>query len=78
MDEHDSVACMEMDINALRLLHRVVSDAYEQWPGGLQEEQQCLRIVTKNARYGKGHPSKVAVGVSHENCGREPVVVEQA
>ena len=45
MDGHDSVASMEMDINALRLLHRVVSDAYEQWPGGLQEEQQCLRMM---------------------------------
>ena len=45
MDGHDSVASMDMDINALRLLHRVVSDAYEQWPGGLQEEQQCLRMM---------------------------------
>ena len=33
---------MEMDINALRLLHRVVSDAYLNWSGGLPEEQVCL------------------------------------
>ena len=36
---------MEMDINALRLLHRVVSDAHARWPGGLQEEQEALRMM---------------------------------
>ena len=42
VSNHQSAACMEMDINALRLLHRVVSDAYLNWSGGLPEEQVCL------------------------------------
>ena len=33
---------MEMDINALRLLHRVISEAHDGWPGGPAEEQDCL------------------------------------
>ena len=45
VSDHQSAACMEMDINALRLLHRVVSDAYLNWSGGLPEEQLCLSMM---------------------------------
>ena len=42
MSDSGSIACMEMDINALRLLHRVISEAHDGWPGGPAEEQDCL------------------------------------
>ena len=40
--EDGPTACMEMDLHALRLLYRVVSEAHEKWPGGCPEEQICL------------------------------------
>ena len=43
--EHGPVACMEMDLHALRLLYRVVSEAHAKWPGGCPEEQVCLSTM---------------------------------
>ena len=45
MSQDDAIATMAMDVHALRLLHRVVSDAYSKWPGGPQEEQVCLHAM---------------------------------
>ena len=42
MPEHDIAAHMEMDLNALRVLHRVVVDAHDRWSGGDPEEQNLL------------------------------------
>ena len=36
---------MEMDLHALRLLHRVVSDSHANLPGGCPEEQQSLQTM---------------------------------
>ena len=36
---------MQMDLHALRLLHRIVSEAHANWPGGCPEEQQCLQTM---------------------------------
>ncbi|RCL51281.1 MAG: hypothetical protein DBW85_09925 [Synechococcus sp. MED-G71] len=38
----DPILSFHLDLNALRLLHRVVSDAYTNWPGGPPEEQVSL------------------------------------
>ena len=43
--EHGPTACMEMDLHALRLLYRVVSEAHAKWPGGCPEEQVCLSTM---------------------------------
>ena len=36
---------MEMDLNALRVLHRVVVDAHDRWSGGDPEEQNLLAAM---------------------------------
>ena len=36
------VTTISVEIEALRLLHRVVSEAYTNWPGGDSNEQSCL------------------------------------
>lgn len=36
---------MEIDLHALRLLYRVVSEAHAKWPGGCPEEQICLSTM---------------------------------
>ena len=36
------VTTITMEIDALRLLHRSVSEAYANWPGGDPNEQACL------------------------------------
>ena len=45
MSNEQDGALMEMDLHALRLLHRVVSDAHANWPGGCPEEQQSLQTM---------------------------------
>lgn len=45
MEPYEPSTTMEMDLNALRLLHRVVSDAHERWSGGPAEEQLCLHAM---------------------------------
>jgi len=42
MPEQNIAAQMEMDLNALRVLHRVVVDAHDRWSGGDPEEQNLL------------------------------------
>ena len=39
-----------MEADALRLLQRVVADAYDNWPGGDANEQACL-LLMKNQLY---------------------------
>ena len=36
------VTTITMEIDALRLLHRSVAEAYANWPGGDPNEQTCL------------------------------------
>ncbi|RNC93005.1 MAG: hypothetical protein ED554_04190 [Synechococcus sp. YX04-3] len=45
MSNEQGGACMHMDLHALRLLHRIVSEAHANWPGGCPEEQQCLQTM---------------------------------
>lgn len=41
-EEGDYITHFHLNLDALRLLHCVVSDAYERWPGGVVEEQELL------------------------------------
>ena len=36
------VTTISVEMEALRLLHRAVSEAYTNWPGGDANEQACL------------------------------------
>ena len=36
------VATISVEIDALHILHRAVSEAYTNWPGGDANEQACL------------------------------------
>ncbi|MAV11247.1 MAG: hypothetical protein CMN96_07360 [Synechococcus sp. MED850] len=45
MSEPQIAAQMEMDLNALRILHRVVVDAHTNWSGGDPEEQNLLAAM---------------------------------
>jgi len=36
------IATISVDAEALRVLHRVVAQAYDNWPGGDANEQACL------------------------------------
>jgi hypothetical protein len=42
-----------------------------------EEEYQSLAEVTHDADHGKDHSSKIAVRVSHEDLGGEPVMLEE-
>ena len=42
MQPPEIAAQMELDINALRVLHRVVNDAHQNWQGGDPGEQNLL------------------------------------
>ena len=42
MEDNPLVTTISVEIEALRLLHRVVSEAYTNWPGGDSNEQSCL------------------------------------
>ena len=50
MNNHEMVTTLAMEADALRLLHRVVADAYNNWPGGDADEQACL-LLMKNHLY---------------------------
>lgn len=45
MDEKSYVTSMQMNIMALRLLYRTVSEGLDRWPGGPPEEQECLSTM---------------------------------
>ena len=36
------ITTISVEMDALRLLHRAVSEAYANWPGGDANEQACL------------------------------------
>ena len=36
------IATISVEAEALRVLHRVVAQAYDNWPGGDANEQACL------------------------------------
>ena len=42
MEDNQMITTISVEIDALRLLHRAVSDAYTNWPGGDAKEQACL------------------------------------
>ena len=44
------ITTLSVEIEALRVLHRAVSDAYANWPGGDANEQACL-LNMKNQLY---------------------------
>jgi len=43
VDEQEPLTAMHMNINAVRLLYRIISEAHDKWSGGPAEEQECLR-----------------------------------
>jgi len=42
MEDNQIITTISMETDALRVLHRVVSEAYINWPGGDANEQACL------------------------------------
>ena len=50
MNNDHPVTTLAMETDALRLLQRVVADAYDSWPGGDAEEQATL-LLMKNQLY---------------------------
>ena len=50
MEQEQSVVSVELGLDALRLMHKVISQAYETWPGGCAEEQECL-FTLRNQLY---------------------------
>jgi len=50
MQNSHMVATISMEADALRVLHRVVAEAYDTWPGGDANEQACL-LQMKNQLY---------------------------
>ena len=42
MHNSSMVATISVEADALRLLHRVVAEAHDTWPGGDANEQACL------------------------------------
>ena len=50
MEQDQTVVSIELSLDALRLMHRAVHQAYESWPGGCAEEQECL-FVMRNQLY---------------------------
>ena len=50
MNNDHPVTTLAMETDALRLLQRVVTDAYDSWPGGDAEEQATL-LLMKNQLY---------------------------
>jgi len=50
MNNDHQVTTLAMETDALRLLQRVVADAYYSWPGGDAEEQATL-LLMKNQLY---------------------------
>ena len=49
-DNGDIPVFIQCNLSALRLLHKVVNDAYKNWPGGDPDEQVELEIV-RNGLY---------------------------
>ena len=50
MHNSSMVATISVEADALRLLHRVVAEAHDTWPGGDANEQACL-LQMKNQLY---------------------------
>ena len=50
MEDNQMITTLSVEINALRVLHRAVSDAHANWPGGDANEQACL-LNMKNQLY---------------------------
>jgi len=42
LNTNQMVTTITMEIDALRLLHTAVAEAYAKWPGGDPNEQACL------------------------------------
>ena len=42
MEDNQMITTISVEMDALRLLHRAVSDAYANWPGGDANDQACL------------------------------------
>ena len=42
MEDNQIITTISMETDALRVLHRVVAEAYNSWPGGDASEQACL------------------------------------
>ena len=50
MEQDQTVVSIELGLDALRLMHRAINQAYESWPGGHAEEQECL-FTMRNQLY---------------------------
>ena len=47
---HQMITTITLERDVLRLLHRVVAEAHDNWPGGDANEQACL-LNMKNQLY---------------------------
>ena len=50
MKQDQTVVSIELGLDALRVMHRAVHQAYESWPGGHADEQECL-LTMRNQLY---------------------------
>ena len=50
MEQDQTVVSIELGLDALRVMHRAINQAYENWPGGRAEEQECL-FTMRNQLY---------------------------
>ena len=50
MEQDQTVVSIALGLDALRLMHRAVHQAYKSWPGGCAEEQECL-FAMRNQLY---------------------------
>ena len=48
MEDNQMITTISVEMDALRLLHRAVSEAYANWPGGDANEQACLLKMKNN------------------------------
>ena len=50
MEQNQNIVSIKLGLDALRLMHQAVLQAYESWPGGCAEEQECL-FAMRNQLY---------------------------
>ena len=50
MEQDQTIVSIELGLDALRVMHRAINQAYENWPGGRAVEQECL-FTMRNQLY---------------------------
>ena len=47
MEQDQTIVSIELGLDALRVMHRAINQAYENWPGGRAEEQEYSYWIQK-------------------------------